>query len=127
MSGLSYVASDKAPKAIGPYSQAVKTGNVVYTSGSLGFNPETMKLVEGGAAAQAKQALTNLEAVLTEAGTSKDKVVKTTVFLTNLGDFADCNQVYSDFFGSHKPARSCVEVSKLPANGLYEIEAVALL
>lgn len=118
------VATNKAPGAIGPYSQAIATGSWVYTSGQLGLNPETGELVEG-VQEQARQALNNLKAILEEAGASLDHIVKTTVFLKDMNDFAAVNEVYSTFFSEPYPARSAIEVARLPKDGLVEIEAVA--
>ena len=113
-----------APAAVGPYSQAVLTGGLLLTSGQLGLNPETEILPEG-VEAQAAQALQNIGAILAEAGYERTDVVKTTIFIRNMGDFAAVNRIYAGFFGDHKPARSCVEVSALPKGGLVEIEATA--
>ena len=113
-----------APAAIGPYSQAVLTGGLLLTSGQLGLDPETGALQEG-VEAQAAQALENIGAILAEAGYERTDVVKTTIFIRNMGDFAAVNRIYAGFFGDHKPARSCVEVSALPKGGLVEIEATA--
>ena len=113
-----------APAAIGPYSQAVLTGGLLLTSGQLGLDPETGFLPEG-VEAQAAQALENIGAILAEAGYERTDVVKTTIFIRNMGDFAAVNRIYAGFFGDHKPARSCVEVSALPKGGLVEIEATA--
>ena len=113
-----------APAAVGPYSQAVLTGGLLLTSGQLGLNPETGILPEG-VEAQAAQALKNIGAILAEAGYERTDVVKTTIFIRNMGDFAAVNRIYAGFFGDHKPARSCVEVSALPKGGLVEIEATA--
>ena len=113
-----------APAAVGPYSQAVLTGGLLLTSGQLGLNPETGILPEG-VEAQAAQALQNIGAILAESGYERTDVVKTTIFIRNMGDFAAVNRIYAGFFGEHKPARSCVEVSALPKGGLVEIEAFA--
>ena len=113
-----------APAAIGPYSQAVLTGGLLLTSGQLGLDPKTGILPEG-VEAQAAQALENIGAILAEAGYERTDVVKTTIFIRNMGDFAAVNRIYAGFFGDHKPARSCVEVSALPKGGLVEIEATA--
>jgi len=121
------IATDKAPKALGPYSVAVSTGHLVFTAGQLGLDPATNKLVEGGIQAQTRQALTNIKAVLEAAGTSLDKVVKTTVFLQDMGEFALMNEVYGTFFTENFPARSAVQVAALPLGGAVEIETVALL
>ena len=118
------IATTQAPGAIGPYSQAIAAGNWVYTSGQLGMNPETGTLVEG-VQEQARQALSNVQAILEEAGASLDHVVKTTVFLKDMNDFAAVNEVYSTFFTEPYPARSAIEVARLPKDGLVEIEAVA--
>ena len=121
------IATENAPAAVGPYSQAVQIDNLVYTAGQLGMNPQTGKLVEGGIQAQTKQALTNVRAVLQAAGTGMDNVIKTTVFLQDMGDFQAMNQVYATFFAQSPPARSAVEVAALPLGGLVEIEAVAAI
>ncbi|WP_410513294.1 RidA family protein [Paenibacillus sp. BR2-3] len=118
------VSTTKAPGAIGPYSQAIAAGNWVYTSGQLGLNPDTGELAEG-VQEQARQALGNVKAILEEAGASLDHVVKTTVFLKDMNDFAAVNEVYSTFFTEPYPARSAIEVARLPKDGLVEIEAVA--
>lgn len=121
------VATEKAPAAIGPYAQANVIGNMVFTSGQLGMNPETGELVEGGVEAQTHQVFANLKAVLEAAGTSLDKVVKTTCFLQSMDDFAKMNAVYASYFEGQFPSRSAVEVAKLPKGGLVEIEAIAYL
>lgn len=117
------IATEKAPAAIGPYVQAVDTGAMVYTSGQLGLDPVTGKLVDG-VEEQAHMALQNLRAILAKAGLSLADVVKTTVYLQNLDDFAVVNVVYASYFDGTYPARSCVEVARLPMGGLVEIEAV---
>ncbi len=119
------VNSPKAPRAIGPYSQAVQVGSWVFCSGQLGMDPETGRLVPGGIEAQTRQALTNLQHVLEAAGASLDNVVKVTVFLKNMDDFARMNAVYAEFFREPYPARAAVEVAALPKGALVEIEAVA--
>ena len=116
------IVSDKAPAALGPYVQAVDTGSTVYCSGQLGLDPATGVLPEG-VVEQTHQSLKNLQAVLAEAGLTLDDVVKTTVFVQDLGDFAAVNEVYAQYFHSY-PARSCVEVSSLPKGALFEVEAV---
>jgi len=121
------IQTENAPSAVGPYSQAVVANGFVYTAGQLGLLPETMKMVEGGVQEQAQQALINLQQVLTAAGSSLDQVVKTTVFLANMDDFAAMNAIYATFFTQNPPARSAVEVARLPLGALVEIEAVALL
>lgn len=120
------ISTDKAPAAIGPYSQAVEVGGCIYTSGMIPVIPATGEIVSG-IEAQAKQALTNVKELLEAAGSGMDKVVKTTVFIKDMNDFAKVNEVYADFFakGSY-PARSCVEVARLPKDVLIEVEAVAL-
>lgn len=120
------VSTDKAPAAVGPYSQAVRAGNLVYTAGQVPLDPATGKMVEGSIEVQVEQALNNLQAVLEAAGSSLDQVIKTTVFLQNMDDFGAMNDVYADFFGGNPPARSAVEVARLPLGALVEIEAVAL-
>ena len=118
------ISTDKAPAAVGPYVQAVRAGDLLFASGQLGLIPENGRLPEG-IGAQTRQALANVNAVLEEAGFSRADVVKTTVFLTDLGNFSLVNEIYGDFFGNGKPARSCVEVSALPKGGLIEIEITA--
>ena len=114
-----------APAAIGPYVQAVRAGNMLFSSGQLGLVPETGELPEG-IEAQTRQSLANIAAILEEAGFEKSDVVKTTVFIKNMGDFGKVNEIYAAFFGDAKPARSCVEVAALPKGGLVEIEFVAV-
>ncbi|KAI8980593.1 YjgF-like protein [Trametes punicea] len=121
---LSLVSTPHAPAAVGPYTQAVRVGDLLFLSGSLGLDPTTGKLVDGGVEEQAKQALKNMKAVIEAGGSEIGKVVKTTVFLQNMEDFKAVNTVYSDFFGGHKPARSAVEVARLPLDALFEIEAI---
>ena len=118
------IQSKNAPAAIGPYSQAIMAGGLLYTSGQLGLDPETGALPES-IEEQTKQSLKNIQAILEEAGLQKTDVIKTVVFLKNMSDFAVVNGIYADFFGDHKPARSCVEVVQLPKGGLIEIEVVA--
>lgn len=120
------VYTEKAPAAIGPYSQAIKVAGFLFTSGQLGVVPETGAVVEGGVREQAEQACKNLGAVLKEAGSDFEKVVKTTCFLAEMSDFAAFNEVYAKFF-TGKPARSCVAVKTLPKNVLVEIECIAEL
>ena len=119
------IATDKAPAAIGPYSQAVKVGNLLFTSGMIPIDPETNTLVEGGIEVQAERALQNVKALLEASGTSMDKVVKTVVFIKNMDDFAKVNEIYAKYFTSDFPARSCVEVARLPKDVLIEMEAIA--
>jgi len=121
------IQSNKAPKALGPYSVAITTGQMVFTAGQLGLDPETGNLVEGGIQAQTRQALTNIKNVLEAAGSGLEYVVKTTVFLKDMGEFALMNAVYGEFFTQDFPARSAVQVAALPKDGAVEIETIALL
>lgn len=118
------ISTQKAPGAIGPYSQAVRAGDMLFTSGQLGLNPETGVLAEG-VRAQADQALKNLGAILHEAGLDYKDVIKTVVFIKNMADFKTVNEVYAQYFTANYPARSCVEVAALPMGGLVEVECVA--
>ncbi len=115
-----------APKAVGPYSLAVKVGNTYYLSGQVGLHPESGDLVEGGITAQTEQVLKNVSAVLAFLGLSLKNVVKSTIFLTDMGNFQTVNKLYGDTFGSHKPARSTVQVSALPKGAIVEIEVIAV-
>ena len=120
------VSTGNAPSAIGPYSQGIATDELVFTSGQLGLDPATGDFAPGGIEAQTRQSLANVKAVLEAAGSGLDKVVKTTVFLKDMNDFAAMNKVYAEFFGEGGcPARSAVQVARLPKDGLVEIEAVA--
>ena len=121
------ISTTSAPAAIGPYSQGVRMGNLLYTSGQLALDPATGNFVEGGIAEQTRQALTNVKAILNEAGTNMGSVIKTTVFLKDMDDFAAMNAVYAEFFSEPYPARSAVQVAKLPKDGLVEIEVIATL
>ena len=123
---MDYVATDGAPKAIGPYSQAVKHHGIVYTSGQISLDPATGNLVEGDFAAQAHRVFRNLEAVLQAAGSSFDRVLKATVYLTDLANFQTLNAIYAENFGEHKPARTTVEVKALPKGAALEIDLIAL-
>jgi len=125
--GKKIVSTEKAPKAIGPYSQAIRTENLVFTAGQVGFDPATMEIVEGGIEPQTRQVLTNLKNVLEAADSGLKFVVKTTVFLQSMRDFANMNAIYAEFFPENPPARSTVEVAGLPKGALIEIECVALL
>ncbi|GAB3518211.1 MULTISPECIES: RidA family protein [Photobacterium] len=119
------VNTEKAPAAVGPYVQAKKFGNMLYTSGQLPLDPETGKMPED-VAAQAKQSLANVEAIVNEAGLTKADIVKATVFVKDLNDFGIVNEVYAAFFGANCPARSCVEVARLPLDAKVEIEVIAV-
>ncbi|MFO3716519.1 MULTISPECIES: RidA family protein [Anaerococcus] len=118
--------TDKAPAAVGPYVQAIGTEEFVFTSGQIPLNPETGELVTEISAA-ARQSLNNIKAILEEAGSSLDKVIKCTVFLADINDFAAVNEVYKEFFSDHKPARSAIQVAALPLGAAVEIEAIASL
>ena len=122
----SIVSTDRAPAAVGPYSQAVAAGDLVFTAGQVALDPQTGDLVGEDVRAQTRQVMENLAAVLSAAGSSLDKVVKTTVFLTKMDDFAAMNSVYAEFFASNPPARSTVQVGALPRGCLIEIEAIAV-
>lgn len=119
------IKTDKAPGAIGPYSQAIEVNGMIYTSGVIPIVPSTGLLAEGGVIEQARQAIGNLVALVEASGSSVDKIIKTTVFIKNMDDFAKINEIYADFFKEPYPARSCVEVARLPKDVLIEIEAVA--
>ena len=119
------ISTDRAPAAIGPYSQAIETGDKVFTSGIIPADPKTGEIIGDDAPAQARQAFTNLAALLEDAGSSISRVIKTTVFIKDMNDFAKINAVYAEFFTKPYPARSCVEVARLPKDVLIEIEAVA--
>ena len=124
---MEVVFTSKAPAAVGPYSQAIKAGNVVYCSGQIPLVPETGEIVEGDIKAQAKQSLENVKAVLTEAGATFSNVVKTTVFIVDMADFGAINEVYAEYFGDHKPARSCVAVKELAKGARVEVEVLVVL
>lgn len=119
------ISTPKAPAAIGPYSQAVLVNGMLFTSGVIPIDPETNTLVEGDVTVQARQAIGNLKNLIEASGSSMDKVVKTTVFIKDMNDFSKINDIYKDFFTSDFPARSCVEVARLPKDVLIEIEAIA--
>ena len=121
------ISTEHAPAAVGPYSQAVRVGKMLFTAGQIPLDPATGQMVEGDIAAQAEQALENLQAVLEAAGTSVKNVVKTTVFLQDMADFGAMNEVYARYFGKNPPARSAVEVAALPLGAHVEIEAVAMI
>jgi len=119
------ISTKKAPAAIGPYSQAIRVGNLVYTSGQIPIDPATGAFVEGGIREQTRQSLTNVRAILAEAGLAMSDVVKTTVLMADMNDFAEMNAVYAEFFAEPYPARSAVAVKTLPKGALVEIEVVA--
>lgn len=121
------IHTEKAPAAIGPYSQGIKAGNLLFISGQVPFNPETMEIVEGGVEAQTARVLENLKAILAEAGASFENVVKTTVFIKDMNEFGAINEIYANYFGENKPARACVEVARLPRDVRVEIEAIAVV
>lgn len=121
------IHTDNAPKAIGPYSQAIKAGNMLFVSGQVPFVPETMEIVEGDVKAQTAQSLKNVQAILAEAGLDFSHVVKSTVFIKDMNEFAQINEVYAEFFGENKPARACVEVARLPKDVKVEIEVIAVI
>ena len=120
------IHTDNAPAAIGPYSQAIKAGNMLFVSGQVPFVPETMEIVEGDVKAQTAQSLKNVQAILAEAGLDFSHVVKSTVFIKDMNEFAQINEVYAEFFGENKPARACVEVARLPKDVKVEIEVIAI-
>ena len=121
------VATSGAPRAIGPYSQALRAGGFLFTAGQVGFDPTTGELVDGGIAEQTRQVLQNIRAILEAGGSGLAQVVKTTVFLVDMADFAAMNEVYAEAFGTHRPARSTVAVAALPRGARVEIEAVAAI
>lgn len=121
------VSTDQAPGAIGPYSQAIKAGNFVFVSGQIPIDPQTGEFVSGAVSEQSEQVLKNLSAVLEAAGSSLNNVVKTTVFLADMNDFAAMNEVYARFFSENKPARATVEAARLPRDAKVEIECIALV
>lgn len=124
--GLEAIATNQAPAAIGPYSQAMKLGNLLFTSGQIPLTAQG-ELVEGGIEEQTHQVFSNLKAVLAKAGSSLNKVIKATVFIKDMNQFAQINAIYEFYFGNHKPARSCVEVARLPKDVLVEIELIAAI
>ncbi len=121
------VFPDLGAKPIGPYSPAIRIGDFLFISGQIGLDPQTGKLRSGGVEAEARQALINTKALIEAGGSSLDRVVKTTLFLTNIADFAAVNQIYAEFFSSEPPARSTIQVVALPGGALFEIEAIASL
>lgn len=124
---LEKIYTDQAPAAIGPYSQAIKIENTLYTSGQIPVDPTTGKVISTKITEQAQQVMKNLQAVLEEGGANLNSVIKTTCFLTDMSDFAAFNEVYGTYFGDHKPARSCVAVKELPLNVRVEVEAIAVI
>ena len=123
---VSIISTDKAPAAIGPYCQATAHNGILYVSGCIGLNEKTMTL-QGGLESQTEKSLNNLSEILISGGSRLDKVLKVTVYLTDMADFAKCNAVYSKFFTTHKPARACVAVKQLPKGALFEIDATAVI
>ncbi len=124
---MQVISTTNAPQALGPYSQGIRAGEFVFCAGQVGLDPASGKIVEGGVEAQTRRALQNLSGVLQAAGSSLDRVVKTTVFLANMDDFQKMNAVYAEFFPSTKPARSTVQVARLPRDAAVEIEAIAVI
>lgn len=124
---MDYIATDQAPKAIGPYSQAVQMNGVVYTSGQIPLDPATGNIVEGDFPVQARRVFDNLRAVLAAAGTDFNQVLRATVYLTDLGNFQTLNSIYAEYFGDHKPARTTVGVASLPRGAAVEIDLIAAL
>ncbi len=122
---MQMINTDKAPKAIGPYSQAVKFESFLFVSGQIAIDPSTQELIKGDIEAQTRRVLENIKAILEEAGLSFEHVVKTTIYLKNINDFEKVNKVYGEYFTEHKPARATVEVSNLPKGALIEIEVIA--
>jgi endoribonuclease L-PSP, putative len=123
---INIIETSNAPSAIGPYSQAIMLDNLIFTSGQLGIDLKTGNLVEGGVEIQTKQAIQNLSAILESAGSSLKYVLKTTLFIANMDDFAIINKIYAEYFTDHKPARSCIQAGRLPKDALFEIEAIAV-
>ena len=121
------IHTNDAPAALGPYSQAIKAGNLLFVSGQVPLVPETMEVVEGDVQAQTAQSLKNLKAILADSGADFSNVVKTTVFIKDMNEFGAINEVYAEYFGENKPARACVEVARLPKDVKVEIEVIAVL
>lgn len=124
---LSLIKTQKAPAAVGPYSQGIIAGNMIFTSGQLALVPETGELITGDIQKATRQSLDNVKAILAEAGATFENVVKVTIFVTDINQFSTINEIYAEYFTNHKPARSLVEVSNLPKGGEIEIEAIASL
>ncbi len=122
---MDFFSTEKAPQAVGPYSQATASGNLVFVSGQIGLDPATMKIVDGGVEPEAEQVFANLKAVLGAAGLAMDNVVKATVFLMDMGDFQKVNAIYERAFGGHKPARAAIQVAGLPLGARVEVECIA--
>lgn len=127
MSLRQVIFTEKAPKAIGPYSVAIRVGNLLFTAGQTGLDPATMELVPGGIQAETRQVLTNIRNVLEAAGSSLEQVIKTTVFLRDMADFTQMNAIYAEFFPRDHPARTTVQVAAVPRGGAVEIEAIAVV
>ncbi|KGG80179.1 RidA family protein [Caloranaerobacter azorensis] len=125
--GKRVISTDKAPKAIGPYSQGIVAGNMIFTSGQLAINPETGELVQDDIQKETRQALENLKAVLKEGGATLNDVVKVTLYIKDMNQFSKINEVYEEYFSENKPARSCIEVARLPKDGNVEVEAIAII
>ena len=125
MSDPTRIHTDRAPEAIGPYSQAMRLGDLVFTAGQIALDPESMEITGDDVAAQTQRVLTNLQAILQEAGADIDSILKTTVYLADMDHFGAMNEVYGTYFGTHRPARSTVQVSRLPKDVLVEIDAIA--
>ncbi len=123
---MNIISTTKAPVAIGPYSQAIKINGLIFCSGQIPVVPETMELIEDNIEKQTEQVLKNIDAILNESGSSKNKVIKTTIYLTDFNNFEIVNKIYGYYFGEHKPARSTVEVSRLPKDVLIKIECIAI-
>jgi len=121
------ISTTKAPGAIGPYSQGIKFGNLIFVSGQTPLDPETRQIVEGDVQAQTRQCLENIKAILEAAGTNLDNVLKTTVFIKDMNSFGKVNEIYAQYFTKNQPARSCVEVARLPMDVLVEIEVIAYI
>lgn len=125
MAELERIHTGRAPEAIGPYSQAMRMGNLLFSAGQIALDPESMEVVPGDVAAQTERVMQNLQAILEEAGSGLNRVIKTTVFLADMNDFGAMNEVYGRYFSTHRPARSTVEVGRLPKDVLVEIDVIA--